>query len=106
MGEVRSLSWRAGRGWEALPKGQEESGSGRQALQEQREDLGGPPSELGWVKRLSRRPGMGREGWESSGVHSSGTGGFRRSFRRDGRGQGPSRRARRDQEAFPDSREG
>ena len=64
MGEVRSPSQRAR--------------SGKQALQEGWEDLGGPPGELGRVERPSRRPGRGREGWEKLGVHPRGLGGLGR----------------------------
>ena len=77
------------------------AGSGKQALQEERKNLGGPPGELGQFKRPTKRPGRGWVVWERSGVHLCGLGRFRRSFQRDGRGQGPSRRGGKGSEARP-----
>ena len=76
-------------------RGQESSrraGSGRQAYQEGREDLGGPPRELGWVESISRRPvGVVRagRGWDDrrrSGVPHVVLGMVGKSSRRAGRG--------------------
>ena len=82
---VKRLSQRAGRGWPALPEGQEWSGGtpgvlggiGRngmgwefpqegwedwEAFWESQAGLGGPPRVQGWVRSPSRRDGRARRG--------------------------------------------
>ena len=58
----------------------------QEALQEVREEFGGPPRGSGWVERHSRRDGRGQEDWERSRVPPRGPGEVRRLSWMAGRG--------------------
>ena len=75
---------------------------GWKAIQDEWEELGGPPGGPGWVGRPSRRAGWGREGRERLGVPPGGLG----ELGDPSKDLGGAWRDERDWEALPEVQKG